>query len=266
MTTRKTTACLALMAGLALAAGVRADEWDAGTDPDNSFSTDNHIFHGTEQDHDLGAQPGSGGSVPDEDWFVVPTHGFSSYQFVVDGMTGRLDLASQSVDRLLNHGVGVVQTALETDAGGALSLSWIAPSVGVTVPHFVRVRGASCGNTCNTLDGYRARFFETTYTIPRFNNTGSQSTILLVQNATDRSCIVTMLLIDADGAMINATTAGTIPPHRLTILNTASIAPNQSGTVRVVHTCGYGGLSGKAVSIEPATGFTFDTAMVPRPY
>ena len=35
--------------------------------------------------------------------------------------------------------------------------------------------------------------------------------------------------------------------------------PNQSGSVRIAHTCGYGGLSGKAVSVEPATGFTFDT-------
>jgi hypothetical protein len=31
------------------------------------------------------------------------------------------------------------------------------------------------------------------------------------------------------------------------------------------HTCGHGGLSGKAVSVEPATGFTFDTPFVHLP-
>ena len=30
------------------------------------------------------------------------------------------------------------------------------------------------------------------------------------------------------------------------------------------HTCGYGGLAGKAVALEPATGFTFDTSLIPR--
>jgi hypothetical protein len=41
--------------------------------------------------------------------------------------------------------------------------------------------------------------------------------------------------------------------------------PGRSGSVRITHDCGYGGLSGKAVSIEPATGFTFDTPLLPRP-
>jgi hypothetical protein len=27
----------------------------------------------------------------------------------------------------------------------------------------------------------------------------------------------------------------------------------------------YGSLAGKAVAVEPATGFTFDTALAPRP-
>jgi hypothetical protein len=35
--------------------------------------------------------------------------------------------------------------------------------------------------------------------------------------------------------------------------------------VRIRHLCGYGGLAGKAVSIEPATGFTFDTPLEHRP-
>jgi hypothetical protein len=33
--------------------------------------------------------------------------------------------------------------------------------------------------------------------------------------------------------------------------------------VQIAHVGGYGALSGKAVSLEPSTGFTFDTAMTP---
>jgi hypothetical protein len=33
----------------------------------------------------------------------------------------------------------------------------------------------------------------------------------------------------------------------------------------VAHDGAYGALAGKAVALEPATGFTFDTPLVPRP-
>ena len=51
----------------------------------------------------------------------------------------------------------------------------------------MRVRGAACGTACSTSDTYRVRFYDTTYTVPRFNNSGTQATVLLVQNATDRT-------------------------------------------------------------------------------
>jgi hypothetical protein len=39
----------------------------------------------------------------------------------------------------------------------------------------------------------------------------------------------------------------------------------QAGSIRVAHDGRYGDLTGKAVALEPATGFTFDTPVVPRP-
>ena len=44
-------------------------------------------------------------------------------------------------------------------------------------------------------------------------------------------------------------------------LDTSSLVPLQqrSGSVTVSHDAPYGGLTGKAVAIEPATGFSFDT-------
>ena len=37
-----------------------------------------------------------------------------------------------------------------------------------------------------------------------------------------------------------------------------------SGTVTIANTGRYGDLTGKIVALEPATGFSFDSAMVPR--
>lgn len=39
----------------------------------------------------------------------------------------------------------------------------------------------------------------------------------------------------------------------------------QAGSIRLTHDGRYGDLTGKAVALEPATAFTFDTPLVPRP-
>jgi len=135
-----------------------------------------------------------------------------------------------------------------------------------SIPYNVRIHGATCGTSCNGLDRYRARFYDTTYTVPRFNNSGTQTTLLVVQNASPHPCNVAMHFFDGAGALLATSQAGTLSRRQSFVANTSVSAPNQSGTIRVVHTCGYGGLTGKAVSIEPATGFTFDTALLHRPH
>jgi hypothetical protein len=88
----------------------------------------------------------------------------------------------------------------------------------------------------------------------------------MIQNATDGSCSLQINFFEASGALLEDASIGdTLGPRGLLVVNTLPFAGGQSGSVRVAHTCGYGGLSGKAVSIEPLTGFTFDTAMVTRP-
>jgi hypothetical protein len=258
---RTTTAVLALSALLTPCAA-RADEWDQGTDSDNFPATDNTLRHGSEQVHDMTGTVGGGG---DQDWYLLPAHPFSSYELVLDGMTGELDFVPASVQRFVTGGTAPEQSAEVLEAGGVLSMRWFGPVVPGPVSEFVRVQGASCGTTCDTNDRYRVRFFDTTYTIPRFNNSGTQATVLLLQNATDRSCILTMYFLRQDGTLISASSAGIVNPHQLLVVPTANTMPGQSGSVRVGHTCGYGGLTGKAVSIEPSTGFTFDTALQHRP-
>jgi hypothetical protein len=49
-------------------------------------------------------------------------------------------------------------------------------------------------------------------------------------------------------------------------LNTASVpgVAGQSDTITVTHTGRQGDLAGKTVSLDPASGFSFDTLMVPK--
>jgi hypothetical protein len=222
------------------------------------------MFHGAQQLHDVG---GPGGGVADQDWYLVASNQFSSYQFVVDGMTGRVGLTNTTVQRMEPNGA-VAQNGFVGNFGGVVSLAWLGPGPGTTtsIPYNVRIQGATCGTACNGLDRYRARFYDTTYTVPRFNNSGTQSTVLVIQNASPHACIVALHFFDAAGALLATSQAGTVNPRQSIVANTSVSVPNQSGTVRVVHTCGYGGLTGKAVSLEPATGFAFDTALLHRPH
>jgi len=253
-----------LLLAAALAVPAVADEWDVGTGNDNDFNfTTNTLFHGAEQVHDLS------GPVADVDWYRIPSDQFASYQFVVDGLTGdlRLDDSPTKVQRIAPDGTTVVENATVEDFGRVMWLSWLGAGPGNLTSNLfnIRVRNAFCGVSCTGQDRYRVRFYDTTYTVPRFNNSGTQSTVVFVQNASDRSCSVTMHFFDAAAALLASTPASTVGARQLLVLNTASIVPSQSGSVRIVHTCGYGGLMGKAVSLEPATGFTFDTALVHRP-
>jgi hypothetical protein len=57
----------------------------------------------------------------------------------------------------------------------------------------------------------------------------------------------------------------TAAARNLISLSTQTVAPDVSGTITVAHDGRYGDRAGKAVSLEPATGFSFDTLLEPRP-
>jgi hypothetical protein len=50
-------------------------------------------------------------------------------------------------------------------------------------------------------------------------------------------------------------------------VNTAGIAvlAGASGSITVAHDGPYGGLAGKAVALEPGTGFSFDSPLIAKP-
>src|SRR5688572_25197237 len=166
-TMKAPAAGLLLMAGLLAAASARGDEWDVGGQTDNVPTTDNVLAHGAEQVHDVAPLSGP---AADQDWYLAPTQPLASYEFVLDGMTGDLDLAAASVQRLAEDGVSVQQSAEVLEQEGVLSLRWLGPAGPPFAVNRVRVQGAACGTSCDGSDRYRARFYETTYVVPRFNN------------------------------------------------------------------------------------------------
>ena len=64
-----------------------------------------------------------------------------------------------------------------------------------------------------------------------------------------------------------ASHAFTLGPRASFLLNTAIVPglDGQAGSITVSHDGGYGVLAGKAVSLEPTTGYSFDTPLVSRP-
>lgn len=246
-------------AALLFAAPARAiDVWDAATEDDNTTGTDNGATHGTEQLHDLGAEAG----VADQDWYILSSAGRSSYEVLVDGTTGDMNLTTSDVARM-GGTTTVLQNSVQL-AGYSAVLRWQNTNAAAET-NWIRVSGASCGTTCTANDQYRFRFLETTYSIPRFNNGGSQVTVLNVASMAPFACQAQFHFYNTAGTYLGTTT-NSYSARELFVINSSTLAfaNGQSGSIIVSHTCGYGGLAGKAVAVEPLTGFTFDTAMVPR--
>src|SRR5262249_36100071 len=129
---------------------------------------------------------------------------------------------------------------------------------------FVRVGDAGCGSACGADDVYRITAYDTSYTIARFNNTGSQVTVLLLQNPTGDPVDGVVRYWSPNGSLVGAASF-TLAAHGGKTINTAATLSGLSGAITVASLAPYGTLTGKAVSLEPATGFSFDTPMVPRP-
>lgn len=250
---------LAAAALLAAAPARAVDVWDQATENDNSTGTDNGLIHGTEQLHDLGAN----GGVADQDWYTLDSQARSSYEVVIDGTTGDMNLTGADVQRLDDDGTTVLQDSTSL-AGYSRVLRW-ANNSSTAEENFVRVQGASCGTACSANDQYRVRMYETTYSIPRFNNSASQVTVLNVASMVPFSCSASFHFYNNAGTFLGSHTNG-FTARELLVLNTSVLgfASGASGSIIVAHNCGYGGLAGKAVALEPTTGFTFDTALIPR--
>lgn len=244
----------AMLLLVALATPAWADPWERAPG-DNGASTLTELAHGSEETHDL-----KGKKARDEDWWRISQKAHASYEVVVDAATG--GATPVALDRMAADGTTVVQSAVAVGAGGVRSLRWENTAATAVGDQFIRVMGAC--TKCARDDGYRIRFYDTTYTVSRFNNTGTQVTVLVVQNPTDYTATGNARFWDATGMLVG-TSPFSLTPNQSAVVNTSAIAAATSGSVTIANDARYGDLAGKAVALEPATGFSFDTEMHPRP-
>ena len=213
----------------------------------------------------LRADLASLGGTSDADLYRIRQEPYTSYEVVVDEASGDVGLGTGPVlDRVAADGTTALQPSVAAGSGPARSLRFRNATSQPIDDQLVRVRSASCTSDCGPDDAYRLRAWETTARVPRFNNAGSQSTVLMLQNVTAAPIAGTVHAWRVDG-----TPAGqhdfTLPPHGLLVLGTSGLAPGASGSLTIAHDGPYGGVAGKAVALEPATGFSFDSPLVSRP-
>jgi len=224
------------------------------------------LAHGFARVYDLAALSPT---TPDQDFYVIGQKPLSSYELVVDAASGDIGTPVQ-LERLDADAVTVLETGQAVSDGldMAQSLRWMNTTAAEVDTEFVRVRAApgACSTDCGPDDVYRIRAFETTYSIPRFNNAGSQVTVLVVQNPGDYPISAEAYFWNVAGVLVE-THFFTLPPRQSLVLNTANLpgAAGKTGMITVANDARYGDLAGKTVALEVATGFSFDSPMLPRP-
>ncbi|MBP6439635.1 MAG: hypothetical protein KA280_09215 [Thermomonas sp.] len=243
---------------LAMPAIALADDWDGYDDKPVRRMPD--LAHGSNEVHDLAARPGPLGDI-DLSW--MPQDPYSSWEVTIDGLTE--PAVGTKLQRLTSDGTVILQHSTSPTVAGGYSrtVAWANASPSAAID-LIRVYGADCAATCTAASRYRIRAYDTTISVPRFNNSGTQVTVLLVQNTRAAPHAGTVYFWDAMGAPV-ASAPLNLAPKALQVLNTSTIAPGSSGSITIVHDSGYGGLSAKSVALEPATGFSFDTQGTYKP-
>jgi opacity protein-like surface antigen len=246
-----------LATALVCAAAAAADPWDAPTLRDDGTATLSELSHGYDETHDLKTK----GGRPDTDWFRLRQEPFSSYEVVVDAAVG--DVTPVVLERVAADGTTVLQTSAAVGTGAVRSLRFENATAAAVDDQFLVVRSGGC-TKCKADDVYRLRAYETTYAVPRFNNAGSQITVLVLQNPTSGDVAGSVRFWDAGGTLL-FTRDFTMAAKASLILQTQIDVPGTSGSVTIANDARYGELHGKAIGLEPATGFSFDTTLEPRP-
>ena len=182
---------------------------------------------------------------------------------MIDGTSG--DIVPVTLQRLAGDNVTVLQAASPVAVGDAVSLRWENTTSLTVVNQHLRVDG-TCATPCGSDDVYRVRAFETTYSIPRFNNAGSQVTVLVLQNPASYPIAGHIWFWNNLGGALGSQ-AFNLAARQTFVLNTAGVpgVAGHAGTITVSHDGRYGDLAGMTVALEPSTGFCFDSPLTARP-
>lgn len=220
------------------------------------------LAHGTRVERALPAAAGSGG-----DLFRIRQDAHSSYEVVVDAASGDLGTGEGPALERVDAGGTVLQSAQAAGTGPARTLRFANPTSTAIEDQLVRVRARGAAPPSGADDTYRLRAWDTTLLVPRFNNTASQVTVVLMQNPTAEPVTATLFFWSPEGTLLASVSSGVLPPKGLLVVSSAGVPglAGASGSLTVVHDAPYGALAGKTVALEPATGFSFDSPMLPRP-
>ena len=93
-------------------------------------------------------------------------------------------------------------------------MAWRNDLPGAVGSQSLRVGGAGCAPGCGPDDLYRIRLYDTTYTISRFNNSATQSTVVFIQNPSDQTVAARAHFWSASGTLLRSL-ALTIAPRAL---------------------------------------------------
>jgi Calx-beta domain len=221
------------------------------------------LSHGQALATDLQAQPGP---TPDLDAYRLSQKPSSSYEVLLDATSGGLGAQGPALERIASDGTTILQSSQPAGSGSSRSLRWENQSAGAVDDQTLRVTAPSCSTTCGPQDVYRIRLYETTVSIPRFNNSATQVTVMVVQNLGSDPVTGTIRFWSPAGTLLGSQPLS-LTAHATLVLNTAGVAGvgGQSGSITIASDAAYGALAGKAVAVEPATGFTFDTSLGYRP-
>jgi hypothetical protein len=186
---------------------------------------------------------------------AVPPH--SSFEVLASDLAG--DVIPLVLDRVAADGTTVLQSATENALRFENATS--APSL----DERILVASGGCSADCGSADRYRIRALDTTAGVSRFNNSSTQVSVLLLQNTGTGPIQGHVWLWSLSGVLLGSQPIS-LASRAGAVLDTSVIpgGAGQSGSITVSHDGGYGALSGKAVAIEPATGFTFDTPLTYR--
>jgi hypothetical protein len=253
---------------LAAGASVRADDpWERGPGDDASITSANILRHAeVQRGHDLQGVP----SAPDQDWMTFLGRNRHSYEARVSGLPWDSGCGSPPCplfDRVSPGGaVLTAGTASNEDLDRGIesvgrTVRWIASA---DATEYLRATGDQL--LVMNAAPYDVVFYDTTLFVPRFNNSGSQSTVLMLQNTTNITVTGSAFFHDAAGALL-ATVPVSVPPHGVSVIATAAVPElaGRSGSAQIAQLGGFEALAGKAVALEPATGFTFDTPVTAIP-
>jgi uncharacterized repeat protein (TIGR01451 family) len=217
------------------------------------------LLHATSRWGDLAA--GASGPAGTRHYRIAQAP-LASYEVVVDAVSG--DVQPLELALLAGDGSTVLQTGAAPGTGASVRLGWTNTGSTPSLTQLVRVRSGGCRAGCAADDVYRIRAYDTTVRVPRFNNSGAQVTLLVLQNPSARPIGGRAWFWSASGAPAGSVSVS-LASRETVVLNTATVAPGASGSISIGHDGGYGAVLGKAVALDPAAGLAFDTPLEARP-